>query len=397
MKSSRRRGSSARWWLLVVAPLLAAACDVGASSSHATGSGGGGATSPGSSSSGGGGSSSTGGNGTSTTSSSGATVSSSSSSTSSSGGTHPMAPNGYYVQGNTVYDASNKAHLFHGVARPSLEWNPVGEHISLADFQAMKGWKANVVRLAINQDFWLQGAAKYSAGYQGAVDQAIQWAHQAGLDVILDLHWSDRGDLGNQGPGQQRMADANSITFWSQVAAKYKGDGRVIFELYNEPHDVGWDVWLNGGASGDGFTAAGMQQLYDAVREAGADNLVVAGGLDWAYDLTGVPAHRIQGYNIAYATHPYKQGPEKDPTQWATYWGSLAATDPVIVTEFGTTDCSTSYYSQLVAFADQHNASWTAWAWYPGGCGFPAIINDWTGAPNAPGQILKSQLQSYPP
>ena len=42
----------------------------------------------------------------------------------------------------------------------------------------------------------------------------------AGMDVILDLHWSDRGDLGNQGPGQQRMADQNSITFWTQVAGK---------------------------------------------------------------------------------------------------------------------------------------------------------------------------------
>ena len=27
-------------------------------------------------------------------------------------------------------------------------------------------------------------------------------------------------------------------TFWSEVAARYKGDGRVMFELYNEPHDV---------------------------------------------------------------------------------------------------------------------------------------------------------------
>ena len=43
------------------------------------------------------------------------------------------------------------------------------------------------------------------------------------------------------------MADTNSITFWSQVAAIYKNDGRVLFELYNEPHDISWTVWKSGG------------------------------------------------------------------------------------------------------------------------------------------------------
>ena len=33
-----------------------------------------------------------------------------------------------------------------------------------------------------------------------------------------------------------------------------------------------------------------MQQLYDTVRATGAQNLVIIGGLNWAYDLSGVPA-----------------------------------------------------------------------------------------------------------
>src|SRR5436190_1867572 len=176
-------------------------------------------------------------------------------------GTHKMAPGGYYTDGPTIRDGAGNAHLFHGVARPSLEWNAVGEHISASDFALMAGWKANVVRLALNQDFWLQNSA-----YPGTVDQAIQWAKAAGLDVILDLHWSDKGELG-VGVGQQIMADTNSVTFWTQVATKYKGDGRVMFELYNEPHDNSWAVWRNGGSAG-GFQVVGMQQLYDSVRAA---------------------------------------------------------------------------------------------------------------------------------
>jgi hypothetical protein len=316
-------------------------------------------------------------------------------STSGGGGSNHLAPNGYYVLGNTIYDASNQPHVLHGMARPSMEWSATGEHVGSADFQIMKSWGARIVRIALNQDFWLAGAAKHSGAYAANVDQAVQQARQLGLDVILDLHWSDRGDLQNQGPGQQRMADQNSITFWSEVAAKYKGDGRVLFELYNEPHDVAWNVWQSGGDSGDGFNVAGMQQLHDAVRAAGADNLVFIGGLDYAFDLSGVPAHRIQGYNIVYASHPYDY-PNKQPANWDKAWGFLAATDPVALTEFGTFNCSSGYYSQLIQAADAKKVSWTAWAWYPGGCKFPSIIDDWNGTPSESGKIVKAALLGYP-
>jgi endoglucanase len=68
----------------------------------------------------------------------------------------------------------------------------------------------------------------------------------------------------------------------------------------------------------------------------------------------------------------------------------------VILTEFGTRNCSTGYYSQLIQLADAKKVSWTAWAWYPGGCGFPSIVNDGSGAPNAAGQIVKAALLAYP-
>ena len=322
--------------------------------------------------------------------------------------TKHAAPGGYYVVGNTVCTVDGHAHLFHGVDRPSLEWQPGGDHLSLADFQLMAGWKANTVRIALNQDFWLEGSQYYDASYASTVDSAVHWAEDAGLDVILDLHWSDRGVLGSCDPAngcQQVMADANSITFWSQVASLYSGDGRVLFELYNEPHDVSWAAWKSGGNEG-GFQVAGMQQLYDAVRAAGAENLVVMGGLSWAYDLSGVPDHRVSGYNILYATHPYNNSAASKASNFDTYWGLLTKTDPVIVTEFGDGgECSSgtmpyvpainTYVSDVITYADQHNASWTAWAWYPGGCKFPALINDWSGTPTPPGAVVQSALAGY--
>jgi hypothetical protein len=82
----------------------------------------------------------------------------------------------------------------------------------------------------------------------------------------------------------------------------------------------------------------------------------------------------------------------KQPTDWDTGFGFLTATDPVIATEYGTSDCSTTYYSDFISYADAHNISWSAWAWYPGGCSFPSLITDWSGTPNAPGQVVKAAL-----
>jgi endoglucanase len=332
------------------------------------------------------------------------------------GGTPPATtPNGYYTNGATVCTADGTPHEFHGVDRPSLEWGSGGQNISLSDFQAMAGWGANVVRIALNQDFWLSGAALNDPAYPGTVDQAVQWAEGAGLDVILDLHWSDAGDLtvtstNAQGPGnsnQQEMADVNSIEFWKEVATRYRGDGHVLFELYNEPHGIAWDVWLNGGQAGR-YTAAGMQQLYDAVRGAGANNVVIAGGLDWAYDLSGVGpgGPRVNGYNVMYATHPYlSSGP---PSGWESSFGHLVTTDfaPVIATEFGDGrkgQCTGAFDQELIAFANSHGVSWTAWAWYPAvsaddpqGCSFPSLILDWTAAPSIQGMVVQAALHAYP-
>jgi endoglucanase len=313
----------------------------------------------------------------------------------------PTPEGGYYVNGNTICTADSRIHLFHGVDRPSLEWSSTGRNLSPADFRLMASWNANVVRIALNQDFWLADSPLFDSSYATVVDAAVAWAEAAGMDVILDLHWSDAGVLGGCSGSsdgcQQQMPDANSITFWSDVAARYRDDGRVLFELYNEPHDVSWSVWKSGGHASDGFQAVGMQELYNTVRATGAQNLVIIGGLDWAYDLSGVPANRIDGYNILYATHPYN-ALGKRTYNWEPSWGFLTERDPVIVTEFGELDdttCATDYSAELIQYADLHATSWTAWAWFPGGCTFPAIIDDWSGTPSPTGAVVKRALLGY--
>jgi hypothetical protein len=339
---------------------------------------------------------------------------------------HPMAPHGYYVEGNAIYDATGQPHRFHGVDRTSVEWNAQGQYVSPSDYATMAEWKANVVRIPLDQDFWLAASPIHDPGYAGVIDAQIAAAHAAGLDVILDLHWSDKGAIASASastlgtlPGQQRMADVSSVALWKEVAARYAGDGRVVFELYNEPHDVSWDVWLHGGdtgangAGGATFTAVGMQDLYDAVRGTGAKNLVLVGGLDWAYDLSGVPSHRVQGFNVAYVSHVYHHDTGHDAADWPASWGFLAATDPIVLTEFGPfsnqgseVNCGLDYVTALLDYADSKpNVSWTSWAWWVDTangadqgsdyCDYPSLLQDRSGTPNALGQIVRARLGTY--
>lgn len=302
----------------------------------------------------------------------------------------------FSVSGNLIKNGNGQPFFVHGVDRPSLEWSCRGQSITgkagipASDFSTIRSsWHANAVRVPLNQDYWLSSTGakvavgSYCPNYISTVKAVVAEIQANHMVAILDLHWSDRGSTMNQ-PGQQPMADANSVRFWHSVASTFGSDNGVMFELYNEPHSVSWSVWRNGGpvtVNGNTYQAAGMQQLYDAVRSTGASNVVIAGGLKWAYDLTGVTnGYALSGSNIAYASHPYSFKSGTSPAAWEQYFGQVAQTHPVIATEFGTYATTvTPYDSAILRFFDSHGIGYTGWAWWNGGPKFPSLIDNASG------------------
>ena len=153
---------------------------------------------------------------------------------------------------------------------------------------AMKSWGLNTVRIPLNEDCWLGingvDASVGGANYQAPILAAVNLITQAnGMYAILDLHWSAPGTTLPTGQGTMPDLD-HTVTFWQQVAAAYKGNGSVIFDLFNEPvmssgsNDQQFACWKNGSTAANGgdcpmvnFAVAGMQQLLTAVRGAGAE------------------------------------------------------------------------------------------------------------------------------
>jgi endoglucanase len=107
-------------------------------------------------------------------------------------------------------------------------------------------WGANVVRIPFNQDFALNGSRGRAAEeYLGALDRVIGWAARHGCYTLLDLQWLDArrvfGTTDGMGLKPNRVAplpDASSVTLWTTLARRYAEEPAVLFDLFNEPHDL---------------------------------------------------------------------------------------------------------------------------------------------------------------
>jgi len=269
----------------------------------------------------------------------------------------------------------------------------------LASVQAIRSWDVTTVRVPLNEDCWLDinvngtGAESYSgASYRAFIISYVALLESQGIRPILDLHWNAPGV--NQSAGQQPMADEDhGPAFWMSVAYTFRNDSNVIFDLYNEPHDISWDCWLNGcfqTFTNPGWQTAGMRQLLDVVRSTGADTqLVILGGLNWSNDLSGWLSHEPTdpaGPGLLGASlHMYEGQQCSGWNCWnSTFLPLLSAGIPIITGELGQTDtdCNPYFIDLYFAWADPVGVSYLGWAWTTfANCTSPTLIADYTGTP----------------
>lgn len=322
------------------------------------------------------------------------------------------------VKENKIVNNKGQTIVLKGVVRPSLEWNPQGQYLSPSDINNMAKWGANVIRLDLNQNYWLASDSAMTQGsYKQIIDAIVYYATQNNMAVILDLHWTTNGQ-------QSPMANQQSIQFWQQVATAYKGFGTVIFELFNEPYldltgyyslPQAENIWLNG--STDSYKYVGYQQLYNTIRATGASNICIVNGLHYGFDLSFVgngddllhiSPYQNEPLNLIYGSHPYNTN--ISVSVLSNNVQKIIASYPIIFTEFGDNqeaDYSNGTYQipyqQVLEFVNQQNASgnvnvnYTGFAWWVGQEWFPTLLNDWNGnANNYAGKLIFQDMQSNP-
>lgn len=150
----------------------------------------------------------------------------------------------------------------------------------------------------------------YDRSCEPLIEDVIEAAIDRGLYVIVDWH----------SHGAHKNPD-EAVAYFGQLAEKYGEYDNIIFEIYNEPMNVGWN---------DIKTYAEI--VIPAIREH-SDNLIIVGTPNWSQQVTDAANNPVEGDNIAYALHFYA-GTHKE---WLRNNADAAieAGIPLFVTEWG--------------------------------------------------------------
>ena len=334
------------------------------------------------------------------------------------------------VKGNKLVEqGTDNMVTLRGVNIPSLGWG-MAEHIYESMTELYDSWNANLIRLPIQPKYWFDNLtdAERKPGvitgeeYQKYIDDVVKAAQARGKYVILDCH-------------TYVMPLQESLDLWEVLAVKYGNNSAVLFGLLNEPHDIkptgvdaartAWDVWRNGGQitiNNEEVTGIGHQQLLDAIRAKSANNICVAGGLNWAFDISGLAdgydglpnGYRLTdtaaGHGVMYDSHAYPVKGAK--SSWDKTIGPVRKVAPILIGEWGWDasdnaisggDCTSNIWmNQLMNWMDDAYGeydgipvNWTGWNLHMSSS--PRMLYSWDFKTTAfNGTYIKNRLKQEP-
>lgn len=258
-------------------------------------------------------------------------------------------------------------------------------------------WNVNMVRFPVHPvHLNTLGKEKYIS----ELKKGVMWAKKYKMYSIID--WHIIGNLKDE-KWQNPMYEttmAQTLDFWASIARTFHNEPAVAFyELYNEPTvysgqlgEMSWKELMDIYA-----------EIIDTVRAYDSSTITLLGGLNWAYDISGLKEYDPKFANNGYTAHPY---PQKSPEPWFENWdaifGFAAEKYPIVATEFGfayenqkgahiPVIADEHYGEQVLDYFNKRNISYTAWCfswhWYP------TLLKDSTYTPEVgQGEFFKKEF-----
>ncbi|WP_406221897.1 cellulase family glycosylhydrolase [Streptomyces canus] len=328
------------------------------------------------------------------------------------------------ASGNKLVDADGATRRLLGVNRSGGEFMCVQGRgifdgpVDDASVKAIADWKANTVRIPLNEECWLGlstiDPAYAGANYINAVKDLVAKVKAHGMTPVVELHWTYGQYTGNSAgcsdvhaSCQKPMPDMQyTPSFWASVANTFKNDRTVVFDLFNEPYPdratstttQAWQCWRDGGSCpGIGYEVAGMQDLVDSVRGTGATNLILAGGIAYSNDLSQWLTYRPAdpAGNLAAAWHVYNFNTCANESCWNSTLAPVAAQVPLVAGEIGENTCAHGFIDQVMKWFDDRGLSYLGWTWNTWDCSSgPSLISSYDGTPTAFGTGLRDHLRA---
>ena len=197
--------------------------------------------------------------------------------------------------GNQLSSSSGEAVQLKGWSTSSLHTGGVQGCLGKSQFELMKSYGANIVRLAMHIDdesdggSYLSGKELFKQKVKGYIDDA----YEVGMYVLVDWHTTDKnGKEGN--PWNQRE---DSEDFFSEISsyAKSKGYNHVLYEICNEPVCDGWAT-----------VKKYAEYVIPSIVENQPDAMIIAGTNNWCQNIlepVSNPIDSVYKKNVLYSFH----------------------------------------------------------------------------------------------
>ncbi len=211
----------------------------------------------------------------------------------------------------------------------------------------------NVVRIAPwigNWEYDVPGNSWHTSQYAFMVEKVVQWAEEAGVYVIINLHMR----FGTN------VDPVKVKAFWDTFAPLYKDKTHVIFEILNEP-DVP-------------SVKAEMAGLYRHVRSLAPDTHIINWSLASPLEnfsvadlaaTSGPNAIEYDNASVGFHSYPWEIG---NGTRWDAGKAFRDAGFPIICTEFHSLTNADylpidyAYLADGILQGEQRGISWIQWA-----------------------------------
>jgi endoglucanase len=207
--------------------------------------------------------------------------------------------------------------VLQGISTSYLQSN--GQYLDKKGFSELKNkWNVNCIRLSVktfDKDGYCRLDAESRAELNSKVRWGVQCATECGMYVIIDWHI-----LEDRNPNKYRKY---ALRFFSKMAAKYKNQDNVIFEICNEPNgDTPWaDV------------KEYAESVAGEIRSQDNQSLIIVGTPEWCRRISDPIDDPVVDLNTAYSYHFYAASHGEENRKDLEY--ALKAGLPVVVSEFG--------------------------------------------------------------
>lgn len=229
-------------------------------------------------------------------------------------------------------------------------------YISREDIQFLKRANFNSIRIPLHYKFFLSDNDEGFA----LLDPVIQWASEAGLYVVLDMHCAPGGQTGTNIDDswgypwlfESETSQQQLVDIWKRIARHYRDNHAVLgYDLLNEPlppfeqlkkyHDK-------------------LEPLYRRVtagiRTVDPHHVIILGGASWDGDFSvfGEPFDK----NVLYTLHKYWMPPTQQSIQQYLDFREKYQV-PIWLGESG--ENNPEWIAAFVALLDKNDIGWAFW------------------------------------